>query len=283
MKMVERCSGTLGFVVGGGRCDVLRREGRYQQRDVCGWTRGVAGVGRLSVGVNPRKVGLRSRRRESVVRCSIAGPLVQAGSTMAGLAVLALTILVHETGHYLAARSRGIRVQNFSIGFGPKLIGFKPRGSETEFTLRAIPLGGYVSFPNPTKVDEETGEEIELKDPDLLPNRPVADRALVISAGVIANVILAWSSLFFSVTAFGLPSVQFQPGVLVSQLVDEAGNGAKAGIQKGDIILAIDGDKVSADGKAAANVAHTIRSSKGRTLRFELQRGNDILNMKVCT
>eukprot|EP00188_Purpureofilum_apyrenoidigerum_P004636 Plantae.Rhodophyta-Purpureofilum_apyrenoidigerum.ctg53739.p1 GENE.Plantae.Rhodophyta-Purpureofilum_apyrenoidigerum.ctg53739~~Plantae.Rhodophyta-Purpureofilum_apyrenoidigerum.ctg53739.p1 ORF type:complete len:397 (-),score=62.17 Plantae.Rhodophyta-Purpureofilum_apyrenoidigerum.ctg53739:160-1278(-) len=203
---------------------------------------------------------------------------------MAGLGVLAVTILVHEAGHFLAARSRGIRVENFSVGFGPKILSYKPKNSETEFTLRGVPLGGFVAFPNPNApatAERISTAPIDPEDPSLLQNRPIGDRALVLSAGVIANIILAWSSLFVSTTAFGVPSINFQEGALVTKLADENGNAARAGMQAGDVILRVNGEEIKPCATAAADVAGTIRNSNGRMMRMEVRRGNEILNMKL--
>ena len=101
-------------------------------------------------------------------------------TVLAVIGVLALLIFVHELGHFMAARLQGIHVNRFSIGFGPIL--WKFQGPQTEYALRAIPLGGFVGFP-----DEDPESAIPANDPDLLSNRPVLDRAIVISAGVIAN------------------------------------------------------------------------------------------------
>src|SRR4051812_17275503 len=103
------------------------------------------------------------------------------------LAILALGLLivVHEGGHYLVARLSGMRVDRFSIGFGPKLFSFK-RG-ETLFQIAAIPLGGFVQIAglNP-------GEEgIEADDPRAYPNRPVYQRLLTIFAGPATNYLFA--------------------------------------------------------------------------------------------
>eukprot|EP00978_Attheya_sp_CCMP212_P048724 scaffold566042_cov39-Attheya_sp.AAC.1 len=71
------------------------------------------------------------------------------GSPIASVAVLASIILIHELGHYLAAVSMGITVQEFNVGIGPKLFGFTSviNKSKVDFNLRAIPFGGYVQFP----------------------------------------------------------------------------------------------------------------------------------------
>ena len=107
------------------------------------------------------------------------------------LAVLAVIVTVHECGHFFAARSLGMRVTKFSIGFGPTLWGFTGESDGVEYALRAIPLGGYVGFP-----DDDPDSDIPSDDPDLLRNRPLLQRAAVISAGVVANAVFAYALLF---------------------------------------------------------------------------------------
>eukprot|EP00179_Madagascaria_erythrocladioides_P018394 CAMPEP_0198337814 /NCGR_PEP_ID=MMETSP1450-20131203/31439_1 /TAXON_ID=753684 ORGANISM="Madagascaria erythrocladiodes, Strain CCMP3234" /NCGR_SAMPLE_ID=MMETSP1450 /ASSEMBLY_ACC=CAM_ASM_001115 /LENGTH=450 /DNA_ID=CAMNT_0044042651 /DNA_START=38 /DNA_END=1390 /DNA_ORIENTATION=+ len=255
-------------------------------------------VGRNSVALGlvsrSPKVGAacRGRRRATVVSAlpslppdltsSIAASVTSLSSTATGLSILAGVIVFHELGHYLAARAQGIRVKNFSVGFGPKLLSYTPPSSETEFTLRLIPFGGFVAFPDASEFDEETGEERQLDDPNLLQNRPVLDRIIVISAGVIANVILAWSAIFASVAVVGTPQTSLLPGTVVSQVSDAAGPAARAGIRVGDIVLSVDGEKVPANPSSAFNVASTIRSSGGKTLNLEVQRDNEIFPVKVA-
>jgi RIP metalloprotease RseP len=130
------------------------------------------------------------------------------------ISVLAVLIIVHESGHFIAARAQGITVTRFSIGFGPVL--WKYQGKETEYALRAIPLGGYVAFP-----DDELDEDIAADDPGLLKNRPVLDRAIVISAGVIANLIFAYLLMLTQLGWVGIPELQPQPGVLVSEIAQD--------------------------------------------------------------
>ncbi len=112
---------------------------------------------------------------------------------LSAIGVLAAIVAVHEAGHFFAARSQGIHVSKFAIGFGPPLI--KYQGPEVEYSLRAVPLGGFVAFP-----DEDADCPYPPDDPDLLKNRPILDRAIVITAGVIANAIFAFSLLFTQVS-----------------------------------------------------------------------------------
>ena len=150
------------------------------------------------------------------------------------IAVLALLIVVHELGHFAAARLQGIYASKFSIGFGPVL--WKYQGPETEYALRAFPLGGFVGFP------EEDPEEntIDPKDPNLLKNRPILDRAIVMSAGVIANLIFAYLVLVLQMTTVGTPQAE-KPGVLVSRVVAEvtaaSSQVADLGIKVGDTVF----------------------------------------------
>lgn len=212
---------------------------------------------------------------------SLLGSLSSVASTSAGIFVLGFIIFVHETGHFLAARLQNIKVDNFSIGFGPTLFEFKPKESDTVFTIRALPLGGYVAFPEHVTYDEETKTEIVNEDPDLLQNRPLLDRAIVISAGVVANIILAWASIFVSVSTVGVPQYNFSPGVIIADLVDQSGPGAKAGLHSGDIILKVDGEPVKSSLDNAGIVADKIRTSKGAPIDFHLLRDGREFDLKV--
>lgn len=188
---------------------------------------------------------------------------------------------MHESGHFLAARLQRIRVKNFSIGFGPRLFSFTPKTSDTEFSFRLLPLGGYVAFPEHVSIDEETGEQTFDEDPDLLQNRPIRDRAIVISAGVVANIILAWTSIFCSISGVGVPTYSFNAGVTVAAIVDPQGPAAQAGLQQGDVILSVDGKVVESNLDNAGRVAEKIRTSGGRTMKFKLLREKNELDVGV--
>ena len=118
---------------------------------------------------------------------------------LTALAILAGLIVVHEAGHFFAATWQGIRVSGFSVGFGPVLLERQRRG--VQFALRAIPLGGFVAFP-----DDDEDSPIPADDPDLLRNRPLPQRALVIAAGVLANLLLAWTVLVAQGVVVGIPA-----------------------------------------------------------------------------
>jgi len=113
-------------------------------------------------------------------------------NVLTSITVLGFLIFFHEMGHFLAAILQGIYVDGFSIGFGPPIIQKKVK--DITYSFRAFPLGGFVSFP-----DEELNN-IDPKDPNLLKNRPIIQRVIVISAGVLANLILAYTILILNVT-----------------------------------------------------------------------------------
>lgn len=113
------------------------------------------------------------------------------------IAVLFLLILVHEWGHFITAKKTGMRVDEFGIGFPPKLFGIK-RG-ETEYTLNALPIGGFVRIygEDPTQVDADSDRSFAA--------RPRWAQAVVLIAGVVMNIVLAWV-LFAAVFMIGVPS-----------------------------------------------------------------------------
>ncbi len=149
-------------------------------------------------------------------------------SVLPAIAVLAVLIVVHEMGHFFAARWQGIHVNRFSIGFGPVL--WKYQGERTEYALRLIPLGGYVGFP-----DHDEESDIPDHDPNLMKNRPIWDRAIVISAGVVANFIFAYVVLLAMTLLVGIGTVD-QPGVRISKLLAPDAPAAVAGLQVGDVV-----------------------------------------------
>ncbi|MFM7427093.1 MAG: RIP metalloprotease RseP [Elainella sp.] len=188
---------------------------------------------------------------------------------------MALLIVVHELGHFLAARLQGIHVNRFSIGFGPIL--WKYQGKETEYALRAFPLGGFVGFP-----DDDPDSEIPANDPNLLRNRPILDRAIVISAGVIANLIFAYFVFVAQYTAVGIPEkFDFQPGVVVPEVTSQESPAAKAGIKAGDIILAVDGQPLESSETAIRTLMDVIRAHPNQPLDFQIKRGQQQVDLNI--
>ena len=196
-------------------------------------------------------------------------------SILAPIAVLLILIAVHELGHFAAARLQGIRVSRFSIGFGPAILKFK--GKVTEYVVCALPLGGYVAFP-----DDDPDSTIPPDDPDLLRNRPILDRAIVISAGVIANLIFAYFLLVGQSMTIGFQDISYNQGVLVPQLVEEADSAAiKAGIEKGDIILKVVDRDLGQSPQSLEILRNIIQKSPQKPLELTIQRQAEEISLAV--
>ena len=143
--------------------------------------------------------------------------------------VLGVLILIHEFGHFLFARFFGVGVERFSIGFGPILT--RIRGAKTEYCISAIPLGGYVKLAGES-IEDQKGEAWEFG------SHPIWQRTLIILAGPLANSLLAFL-VFWTIFIFGNPTLPNQVGQ-----VSEGYPAQSAGIQVGDRILAINGERV---------------------------------------
>ncbi len=196
-------------------------------------------------------------------------------SVLLAIAVLALLIVVHELGHFIAARAQGIHVTRFSIGFGPVL--WKYQGPQTEYSLRAFPLGGYVAFP-----DDDLDEAVLPNDPNLLKNRPILDRAIVISAGVIANLIFAYILILIQLGWVGIPELKPAPGILIVQVApDTSSVAAQAGIKSGDVILSIDGKALDQEKTAVDIFQNEIKNRPNEPLKLEIKRDDQPLELTV--
>jgi regulator of sigma E protease len=170
---------------------------------------------------------------------------------------LGVVIFIHELGHFLMAKWNGVKVEKFSIGFGPTLLGF--RRGETEYVIAALPLGGFVKMLGEGPEDEMS----KSTDPRAYPNKSVSARMAIISAGVIMNVFLAFGCFAFY---YSNPRVE-QPPVLG---VVSAGTPAYlAGLRPGDEIEAIDGRR----NLGYADLLETVvLSSSGQVIHFEVKR-----------
>lgn len=203
-------------------------------------------------------------------------------AALPAIGVLAALIVVHELGHFMAARLQGIYANKFSIGFGPVLL--KYQGKETEYALRAFPLGGFVGFPD----DDPEANHINPDDPNLLRNRPILDRAIVISAGVIANLIFAYLVLVVQVGTVGVPQTA-QPGILIDGIfkVSQVSPAAvQTGVQPGDSLF-IDGEKDRGKFDVAYNPTTKTAELLATRSPIELQTGrkdeNDKLKQQTIT
>lgn len=169
------------------------------------------------------------------------------------LIVLAVLILVHELGHFLIAKAAHIRVDEFGLGFPPRLFGWRPKKSETTYSVNWIPFGGFV------KIFGEDPEEAEVVGVDA--ERSLARKAkwiqiAVLIAGIFFNIVFAWLLISLGFL-YGLPtSVSYGQKGLVDEAaltvigVLPASNAEKAGLEGGDVIVFAEGPTRSLQGDA---------------------------------
>ena len=152
--------------------------------------------------------------------------------TLVAILGLAVLMIVHEGGHYLAARHFGMRVVRFSIGFGPTLWKHQPKGSPTVYQVALVPFLAYVQIAGMNPY-----EESDLKDPGSYANASLWGRIVTIAAGPLTNYFFASVLIFFGLLVGGIQV----PDETSMRVEVEAGPAESAGVQSGDKIDAIDG------------------------------------------
>lgn len=197
------------------------------------------------------------------------------------------SIFVHELGHFLAARRRGLVVERFSIGFGPKIFGWKRNG--VEYRLSLLPLGGYVALPQLADMATIEGEpETEIQK---LPPLSWSDKMIVSVMGAVFNVLFA-CTLAVLLWMVGMPSSETNQTTRVGYVLPEFSfeNGetvqspaARAGIQAGDTILKIDGSSVDKWVDIPQKLATgTARGPDEKPIaHFTIARGDEVLELPV--
>jgi regulator of sigma E protease len=181
--------------------------------------------------------------------------------------VLGVMILVHEWGHFIVARFFGVRVDVFSIGFGPRLFGFK-RGA-TDYRISALPLGGYVRMAGQDLSEVDSGKVAPTGSPDELMSKPRWQRALISFAGPAVNLLMPIVLLggFFVLKGFPYPAYLDKP--MVIQGLQKTSPLAKAGVSDGDRVVAINNVPTPTWSKADSLLAQV---SPDAVLRFNIDR-----------
>ncbi len=177
----------------------------------------------------------------------------------ASILVLGILIFFHELGHYIAAKRSGIKVLEFSIGFGPRLLGWS--NEETKYSLRAIPMGGFCRMLG--EIPEEAGM------PDNFLEKPWINRFIVVAAGSLMNIFLAVLLFFLAFFLFLGVGDQEQPtrvGKVESEMPAE-----EAGLQSGDIIVSIDNTRV----ENAMEIIDNLEGRAGEEIQFSFERDGE--------
>ncbi|MGO1579804.1 MAG: RIP metalloprotease RseP [Peptoniphilaceae bacterium] len=174
--------------------------------------------------------------------------------------VFMLVILLHELGHFTVAKLSGIKVNEFSIGMGPKI--FQKKSRETDYSIRILPIGGFVAME---------GEEESSNDPRSFNNVSVYKRIAVVLAGVFMNVVLAILAFMLVGLILGIPSTT------VSEVLENS-PAEISQIKSGDKILKINEETVSSWDDITNNISRTKNNQK---ISVEVKRNDQILTKSL--
>ena len=179
--------------------------------------------------------------------------------------ILSVIVFIHEFGHFLAAKKIGVYVHEFAIGMGPKVFSFKRKNDETLYSLRALPLGGYNSLAN----DRATNPD--LKDDEILENKSGMRKFFVLIMGIVFNFVLAIVLLFINGLFYGSP--------VSDPYVIDGTPAYQANLKTGDLILEVDGTKVSSWDDILLETR--FLEEKKESFTFRVKRGNEELDILI--
>ncbi len=186
------------------------------------------------------------------------------------IAILLVVVLVHEAGHFVAARMMGVKVEEFGFGFPPKLYGYRPEGSETEYTVNALPLGGFV------RLYGEDGSYAD--DPRSFAAKSYRAKVFIVGAGVGMNLLLALA-VFGIMGLLGAPvSVDEDTDagevtnvrVLIADVASDS-PAQEAGLERGSEIVSINGTSVA----SAADIKRLISQAQGDSIELMFRSGGE--------
>ena len=173
--------------------------------------------------------------------------------------ILGAIVAVHEFGHFIFAKLSGTYVYEFSIGMGKKIFGYKRKGGETEFCIRAIPLGGFCSIAGEDLEDGDVPKDRQMC------NKNFLSKFLILFAGPFNNFLFAVIILFVSALMYGAISTKPFIGNVAPDYPAE-----KVGLEAGDLLLSLDGKKIKSWDKALV----MLQTNKGESISFEVQKKN---------
>lgn len=198
-------------------------------------------------------------------------------TAIVAILIFAGLVTVHEFGHFITAKLSRMYVEEFSIGMGPQL--FSKRWGETRYSLRLLPVGGYVRVLGEDVEEEERKgiEQVDVPEERRYQNRPVWQRMIFAAAGSVMNIVTA--VLIFSVMFLVLgEAVPIEHPDTTISAVAEGGPAATAGVQAGDKIVAVNGQAVTTWDELNALVMH---ASTDETLQVTVQRQAQQLVLQI--
>lgn len=177
-----------------------------------------------------------------------------------------LTVMLHEFGHFLAAKSSGMKVTEFFLGFGPRLWSF--RRGETEYGVKAIPAGGYVRI-----IGMSSEEEVDPADePRTYRRAPTGRRLVTVLAGITANVLIAYMLIFVIVAFRG----ELAPGTGVDSVVTDS-PAATVGLRQGDHFVEIAGREIH----TWNDIGDAVRPNAGRSIPVVISRQGGLIHEEI--
>ncbi len=182
-------------------------------------------------------------------------------SFLAFIFVIGLLVTFHEFGHFIFARLFGIKVFSFSIGYGPPI--FSYRGRETEFSIRLLPLGGFVKMAGMEGNLIEGYEEAQVPQTQRFDGKPMWQRSLVVLAGPLMNIVLSILLVFIVFLVIGVPAQELR----VIEVIP-GGPADRAGLQAGDVVLQVNGETMDLE-----RFVSFLSQSAGKKVELTIQRG----------
>lgn len=196
------------------------------------------------------------------------------------IAFISFLVIVHELGHFLAAKWLGVGVEKFAIGFPPKI--WSKKIGETEYSVNAILLGGYVKLVGENEGDNQAKNSYMAKTPLV--------QLIILVSGVAMNlavgILLLWLALMIGTQPI-LSGVTKMPGIVNGQKVvindvEKNTPAEKEGLKGGDVILKVDGQSVSQDSDVMSIIQGKV-GQNGAKVDVEVQRGSETINKTIST